>query len=163
MTVLPVTALESSRSEVYRRYADDLVRFATGLVGPADGPDVVAEAVIRAMWSRSWPTVRHQRAYLYRAVLNESRSHWRRVMRRRAKEMESAAGTVTAGSAEVRPEVLEAVSRLNIRQRAVVFLSYWEDLRPVEIGRLLGISEGTVRFHLARGEERLRRVLHERR
>jgi DNA-directed RNA polymerase specialized sigma24 family protein len=35
--------------EVYRKYADDLVRFATGLVGPTDAPDVVSEATLRRL------------------------------------------------------------------------------------------------------------------
>jgi RNA polymerase sigma factor (sigma-70 family) len=147
---------------VYRRFAPDLVRFATGLVGPADGPDVVAEAVMRTMWSRAWPSVHNQRAYLYRAVLNESRSHWRRAMRRRAKEMEAAARVTPDDPPEIRPEVLEAVGRLSSRQKAVVFLTYWDDLRPGEIAGLLGLSEGTVRSHLAKGEKRLRRMLYER-
>jgi RNA polymerase sigma factor (sigma-70 family) len=48
-----------------------------------------------------------------------------------------------------------------VSQRAVVFLSYWEDMRPAEIARTLGVSEGTVHRQLARGEARLRRVLDE--
>lgn len=147
-----------TRSEVYEKYADDLVHFATGLVGPSDCQDVVSSAVMRAMWSKQWPTVRNQRAYLYTSVLNEARMHHRGAMRRRARELR-ALDPGRVGPPEIRPDVLEAVGRLSLRQRAVVFLAYWEDLPGPEIARRLGIGESTVHRHLAKAEARLRRML----
>jgi DNA-directed RNA polymerase specialized sigma24 family protein len=42
-----------SDEEVYRKYADDLVRFAMGLVGSCDADDVVSGAILRAFSSPS--------------------------------------------------------------------------------------------------------------
>jgi DNA-directed RNA polymerase specialized sigma24 family protein len=58
-----------------------------------------------------------------------------------------------------RPEVRQAVARLSMRQRAVVVLTYWADLAPPAVAERLGISEGSVRRHLARARARLREVL----
>ena len=55
---------------IYRKHADELVRFATGLVGPFDAADVVADACMAAFRSWGWNGVSEQRANLYRAVLN---------------------------------------------------------------------------------------------
>ena len=149
-------------SEVYRKHADALVRFASGLVGPSDAADVVSDAVVKAMWSKAWPSVRNHGAYLYRSVLNEARMHHRGTMRRRARELAvGAKEPQLAHPVDVRPEVLAAVGRLSVRQRAVVFLTYWEGLQPHEIGNRLGIGEGSVRRHLARARQRLRGMLHE--
>jgi RNA polymerase sigma-70 factor (ECF subfamily) len=150
-----------SRSEVYERHAGELVRFATGLVGPSDGPDLVSSAMVKVLWSPSWPAVRNPRAYLYKAVLNEARRFKGGGARRRLAEARSVGDSRNPGIPEVRPDVVEAVSRLSLRQRAVVFLAYWEDLTPAEIARRLELSEGTVHRHLTRAESRLRRVLHE--
>ena len=79
-----------TRAETYTKYAFELARFATSLVGPTDAADVVSEAVIKAMWSQTWPSVVKHRAYLYQAVLNESRMHHRRSTRRRTREMKTA-------------------------------------------------------------------------
>jgi len=149
-----------SDEELYRKYSDDLVKFATGLVGPADAGDVVADAVARVLASAKWPEVRDRRAYLFGSVLNEARMHHRSTMRRRAREAR-VAQREGLSDPEVRPEVLEAVGGLSLRQRAVVVLTYWQDLHERETAELLGISVGTVRRHLARAHERLRGVIND--
>ncbi len=150
-----------SKADIYKKHSDDLVRFATGLVGPHDGPDVVSAAMVSALWSAGWGAVVNQRAYLYKAVLNEARRHHRSTLRRRSVELRSASSSASDLVPELRPEVLEAVARLSVSQRAVVFLAYWEDMRPADIARDLGLSEGTVHRQLKRGETRLRRILDE--
>ncbi len=57
------------------------------------------------------------------------------------------------------PAVVAAVAQLSVRQRAAVFLTYWEDLGTVEVARRMGVSEGAVKRHLARGRSVLREVL----
>jgi RNA polymerase sigma-70 factor (ECF subfamily) len=146
--------------EIYRKHADDLVRFATGLVGPFDAPDVVTDACLRSFASPRWRTVDNHRAYLYRAVLNHAHSHHRATLRRRVREMRSAPREAT-WSPDVDFDVLAAVDRLSVRQRAVVVLTYWEDLRPAEVASRLGISEGSVKRHLNRARSRLREQLDE--
>lgn len=151
---------EMTDEEIYRKYADDLVRFATGLVGPFDAQDVVTDACLRAFRAEEWPQVRNPRAYLYRSVLNHAHSHHRSTLRRRIREMRTAAPAVT-WPYEVDLDVLAAVDRLSVRQRAVIVLTYWEDLGAAAVAHQLGISEGTVKRHLTRARSRLREYLDE--
>ncbi|MGD2052293.1 MAG: RNA polymerase sigma factor [Acidimicrobiia bacterium] len=146
--------------EIYRKHADDLMRFATGLVGPFDAADVVTDACLRAFRSRGWSEVANHRAYLYRSVLNQARSHHRSTLRRRVRELR-AAGPATAPPQEVDVDVLAAVDRLSVQQRAAVVLTYWEDLAPREVASRLGVSEGSVKRHLARARARLKELLDE--
>ena len=76
--------------EVYRKYADDLVRFAMGLVGRTDAADVVSEAMLRALSSATWGSVANQRAYLYRAVLHQASNTHRERQRRWIRELKAA-------------------------------------------------------------------------
>jgi RNA polymerase sigma-70 factor, ECF subfamily len=55
--------------------------------------------------------------------------------------------------------VRRSLDRLSVQQRAVTYLTYWHDLSPREIARLLSISEGTVKRQLARARSTLREVL----
>jgi RNA polymerase sigma factor (sigma-70 family) len=150
---------EEPVANVYRQLAPELVRFATTLVGPSEAADIVSAVTVRCLRSPSWPQVANQRAYLYRAVLNESRSFRRAFVRRQTKHLAAARERIVPTETEVRPEVWAAVQALSVRQRAVIVLTYWEDLSPEQIAERLQIGEGSVRRHLARGRERLRRTL----
>ncbi len=146
-----------SDGEIYEKHADDLVRFATGLVGPADAPDVVSSAVLNAISSRGWAEVREHRNYLFRAVVNEAHMQHRSRTRRRWREARVAVAQVNEPN-WLAIEVQEFVDALSVRQRAVVVLTYWDDLHERDIARVLGISEGSVRRHLARAHTRLREM-----
>jgi RNA polymerase sigma factor (sigma-70 family) len=145
--------------QIYEKYSEELIRFATFLVGPSDAPDVLSEAMLKVLASTSWANATHHRAYLHRAVLNEARMAHRRQSRRRSYEELAACRDEILEPITPRPEVLAAVQRLSTRQRAVVFLTYWDDLDPRSIAQVLGISEGAVRRHLARARKSLRRSL----
>lgn len=155
-----VEAFSETDVQLYREHGPGLVRFASGLVGPNDAADVVQTAIIRAFESRSWTGVENKRAYLYRTVANVARSSYRSTMRRRAREMRSAGADVEY-QPDVRPEVLEAVGTLSPRQREVVYLTYWQDMDEATVAATLGIGRGSVRRHLGRGRDKLRKVLDE--
>lgn len=147
--------------DLYRRLAPELIRFATALVGRVDAPDVLSGAVVKALASPAWPAVADRRAYLYRSVFNEAHTWLRRAGRRPALEARAvwAAAPDRWELPTLRPDVRTAVARLSVRQRAVIVLTYWADLDPGAIAERLGISEGSVRRHLARARARLREVL----
>lgn len=145
---------------LYRWYGDDLIRYATALIGPADAADVVQDAVIAAFGSAGWASITNQRAYLYRAVFNRSVSVRRSATRRDNRERRAA----QPDRFEDRSTSLDAraaLGALSAQQRAVVYLSYWEDLTPAQIADMLDVGEGTVRKQLARAREALRRILDE--
>jgi RNA polymerase sigma factor (sigma-70 family) len=115
--------------------------------------------MIRCLQAPSWETVVDKRGYLYRAVLNASRSHHRtsRLRQERA-QLAASREHVAFDEPELRPEVWAAVLSLSVRQRAVIVLTYWQDLAPEQVAERLQISEGSVKQHLARGRERLRKI-----
>ena len=156
-----------SDEELYGKFSDRLIRFAATVVGAADAEDVMTDGVVSAMQSRQWPTVEDRVSYLYRSVLNAGRMHLRAMDRRRKREARSWArdGAVQRNTAmswlpEPTPEVRGAVSSLSARQRAVVYLTYWEDLDEAATARRLGIGVGSVRRHLHRARINIGRQLH---
>lgn len=145
---------------VYRRHSDALIRYATALVGPDDAPDVVVDAVLAAFRSPGWPTVTSPRAYLYRSVLHRAMQQRRSDERRQRREQLVALEGV-AVPAEPAVDAHRALAQLSPQQRAVVYLTYWDDLTPAQVAEALGVGEGTVRKQLARAREQLRRILDE--
>lgn len=146
---------------VYETHARELVRFATGIVGHDDAPDVVADAFLRLVTSPAWAEARDRRALWFRAVTFEAGSSHRSAIRRRTRERTAAANTnLVSPAPELADERLrDALDQLSVQQRAVVVLTYWQDLRPADVAKLLGITEGSVRKQLARARKRLRGAL----
>jgi RNA polymerase sigma factor (sigma-70 family) len=67
---------------------------------------------------------------------------------------------VTEVSSTDRPsELLDALGGLPHKQRAVLVLRYWADLREEEIAEIVGVRPATVRSITARALERLRKEL----
>ncbi len=125
--------------ELYRKHADELIHFATTLVGPSQAEDVVANAVVRSTAAPAWPTVTEPRAYLFRAVLNEARMLGRSTLRRARRESSAAPHEATEFTT-VSMEVRDAMARLSLRERSVLYLAYWHELSIEEIARTLAIS-----------------------
>jgi DNA-directed RNA polymerase specialized sigma24 family protein len=57
--------------DAYSANGQSLVRFATGLVGPSDAQDVVADAMARLMRSPVWGEAQNPKSLVFRAVLYE--------------------------------------------------------------------------------------------
>lgn len=153
--------MNTGDEEFYRKHADGLIRLATVLVGPSDAEDVFGGAVLKVLNTRRWPNLDddEKRGYLYRSVVNEARTWVRRAGNRRARERLAASREAVDGGSVERPEVWEAVCGLSVRQRAVVFLTYWEDLDTATVAERLGISVGSVYQHLNRARTTLKGVI----
>ena len=146
--------------DAYREWADDLVRYATVLVGPSDAADLVADAFasVLARGHDSWVVVLEPRRYLFRSVLNVARMRERGRRRRERREVPQWHPPVDGGLL-YDPSIQRAVGALSVQQRAAIYLAYWEDLRPADVAAILHISEGAVRRQLARARSSLREVL----
>jgi RNA polymerase sigma-70 factor (ECF subfamily) len=129
-------------AELYEKHAAELTRFATTLVGPGQAEDVVAEAVLRSMASPSWPSVAEPRAYLFRAVHNQAKMLRRSELRRSLRETRSFE-RVDSPVSERWLEVRDAMERLSVRERGVLYLAYWLDLPVDEIATTLQLSRRT--------------------
>ncbi|MFP4554545.1 MAG: RNA polymerase sigma factor, partial [Actinomycetota bacterium] len=95
--------------------------------------------------------------YLMKAVLNEAR------MRHRSKTRQKRVVAVLGGG-HVDPqydEVLDVVMDLPARQRAAVFLAYYEQYTPAEIAELMRCRPGTVRRYLHIARRKLKEALDE--
>ena len=106
----------------------------------------------------AWPRVREdtRMAYARRVVVNECLSHLRR---HRPETPTENVPDRAVHDPVVRDDVGRAIAVLPPRQRAIVALRFFEDLPVSEVGRLLGIADGTVKSQTARALETLRQRL----
>jgi RNA polymerase sigma factor (sigma-70 family) len=145
--------------DLYTRYYGDVFRYALVLTTHRDEADDVAAETFARAW-RAW--VKGQEPdgkplpWLLVIARNISRDRWRRLSRLATHRLPSHAQDVH-GEVEVRLW-LESVGRiLPPRQREVVALRYYRDLRDSEIGLIMGLSESGVRSLVGRAIATLRK------
>lgn len=149
-------------SEAYEKWVDDLVGFATALLGPGEAADVVADAFVDLFDDDAgWRGAERPRSFLFGVVANQAKMRVRSATRRRGRERrferEQHLGpdAVTDGASDAR----SLLARVSLQQRTFLYLAYWEDWNVGEIADHAGVSEGTVRKQLARARSTLREAL----
>jgi RNA polymerase sigma-70 factor, ECF subfamily len=158
-------ALDSEFSALVRRHARFVYRVAYAVVRNAyDAEDVAQEMFFKLYRSGRWTTIIDDKAFL-------ARSTWRIAVDHRAKRVRSGESMPAPETDENRNPETQALESAGIRRvhalidalpedlRVPLALSTLEELKSNEIGRILGIPEGTVRSRIARARQLLREKL----
>jgi len=140
----------------YGKHAESLSRFAVSLVGPSDAPDILSVALLKVLQTSS--PIDDLHAYLYRCLHRAALQHWRTNRRRLSREDRVRAPSRIEDEYSD-PSIATAMLAMSPRQRAVVHLTYWEDLTTSQIAERLDISIGTVKRHRTRAHQKLSEVL----
>ena len=157
----------------FRRLVERNMRDAYNLAYTFTGDHHAAEEVAQEAFVRVFRSLHafrgdsSFRTWLYRIVTNLSLNSVKEVARRRTHEVLSVQEEPVAAS-EPGPDfqnlertglVERALHELPTMQRAVVILRHMDGLSTKQVSRILGCTEGTVKTHLFRGLEKLRRKL----
>lgn len=147
--------------ELERVYVDNLPAFrrvAAAITGDREaGCDAVQDAFATAVRKRrSYRGDGSIEAWVWQIVVNTARGSRRRSDRRALVKLDAPSQAPASDSAL--PIPLEV---LTDRQREVVFLRHFADLAYDEIGRILGIADGTVAATLSGAHSALRRAMQE--
>ena len=171
----PETALVLRVRAGEPRAFDELVRLHLGRVfgivlrvlGQREDAEDVTQEVFLAVLEKidRYDPRRPFEPWLYRIATNRAlNARKARQLRRMDEIPESARATgdepdVATARAEVEERLARALKELPEKQRLIVKLFDLEGFSSVEIGSMLGMADGTVRWHLMKARERLRRVL----
>ena len=143
--------------ELVNKHENTLYRAALAILGDVqEAEDAVQDAFLRYLEKR--PDLRdgeHEKAWLLKVTANRCKSTLRTRKRHPAVEL---LDVYPAPDMDCR-ELMEAILALPANQRAAVHLHYYEGYTSEEIGAILGQRPGTVRSHLSRAREALRRYL----
>ena len=142
-----------------------LYRTAYLMLGDAaDAEDLVQTALAKTY--ANWRRVRSVDAapgYARTTLVNTAASWFRKKGWRNERPTEVLPEVASAGSHETdlseRRTVIDALSILPPRQRAVVVLRFYEDLPVAQVAHALGITEGTVKSQTSEALSKLRTLL----
>ena len=152
-----MTTREQELSQVIGRYGDMVFRLAfTRVQSSADAEDICQEVFLR--WfehAEPFSSEEHCRAWLIRVTLNCTSSLLSSSWFRRTVPLPETLQTAP----QEETEVYSAVMRLSKTDRTVIHLYYYEDMNTIEIAKLMGTTDSTVRSKLSRARKRLKEIL----
>jgi RNA polymerase sigma-70 factor, ECF subfamily len=152
---------------IVRRYLRPAHAIASRLLAnPQDAEDLVQEAFLTALANlRSFDRTRPFGPWFYRIVWTRGLNLRKSVARRATEPLEaerhpgSADPSAEAERSELAATVRGALAELPERQRLVVQLFDLDGFSGAEIGAMLGLNPGTVRWYLHQGRRALRERL----
>ena len=146
---------------VVRTYADMVYKIAYRYVAnPTDADDVFSETFLAYFKKeRTFEEEEHRKAWLIRVTINcakdllRSKAPWEELNEELAED-----NTFSLDSEE-QLDLRAAIQQLRLEYREVICLHYLEGLSIQDISAILGRNENTVKTHLARGRQKLRKFL----
>jgi RNA polymerase sigma-70 factor (ECF subfamily) len=144
-------------AELFERHWDASYRAAYLVTGDrAAAEDIAQEAFLAALRALDrFDARRPLRPWLHRIVVNRA-IDWSRARTLRAEVgMDAGPEAAARPPAGLGQDVVAALARLPVDQRAVVVLRYLLDLTPGEIAATLDLPRGTVNSRLRRGLDAL--------
>ena len=155
------TPVNNDLDSLFVTYGDMIYRLALVRTrSAADAEDVVQEVFLRCLKNNpSFDSAEHQKAWLITAAINSSKSLLDRADRRHGAGAEALEFLSTEDDTD--NSVYNAVMQLPDKYRTAVHLFYYEGYSVEEIGKMTDTNPSTVKSHLHRAREALRRVLKE--
>jgi RNA polymerase sigma-70 factor (sigma-E family) len=139
---------------LYRREYEPMLRVAYLLLDSADAAQEAVHDAFAKVYER-WDRIDDHGAYLRTSVSNRCRDLQRRRRLERARTPDPTASYADLGAREL----LDALAKLPIRQRAAVVLRYYEGLSEAEVAAALDIPVGTVKSTVSRALTQLREAV----
>ena len=153
---------EEAFARAVEEYGDTLFRVAYScLRNRSDAQDVMQETLLKFyMEKKPFQSPQHEKRWLIRVAVNESKKLLRSAWRRRSVPLEERDEAVTFDTL-AQQALFEEVMALPPKYRLAVYLYYYESFSVRQIGEALGANPSTVQTWLMRARGLLRESLQE--
>ena len=154
--------------DAFRAFYDRTSRGLCAYLARVTGDRALAEDLMQDAYYRllrakiPYESESHRRHSLFRIATNLARdAHRRQRIRRVAPLAENDLPSKDRGAAQVehQTDLARAMKTLKTRERAMLWLAYGEGSSHQEIGRMMGLSTGSVKLLLFRARRRLAGIL----
>ncbi len=152
--------------EVLSRYSGMVYRLAYArTMNKCDAEDVTQEVFMKYIKHQyEFMEEEYRKAWLIRVTINASKSLLTSAWNRKRVPMEEVEGVLegsTGIDGDFDNSLILEIKKLPEKYRVIVHLFYFEDLSVKEISSMLGMKESTVKSHLFRAREKLKKNLKE--
>lgn len=152
---------ETFLNNAMNAHGDSVYRLAVcRMQDTSDAEDVFQDVFLHLLEEKEaeqW-SPEHLKAWLLRVTINRCHNLARGRIRRRALSLEDVP-ELTSEATENDDELWEALARLPVKYRVVIFLYYVEGYKTEEIARLVECPDATVRSRLHRARQKLKKMI----
>ena len=122
-----------------------------------DAEDVTQEVFLRYVRTRPvFENADHEKSWFLRVTMNCSSSLFSLLSKVQKMPLQDRDGYVSSPEEDVLKEVLHHLPQ---KYRTVLHLHYYEDLKIIDVAKLLGLKESAVKMQLTRGRKLLKEEL----
>ncbi|HLS95010.1 RNA polymerase sigma-70 factor [Sphingobacterium allocomposti] len=154
---------EKKFEEVFRTHFQELHRYAFKILGDSDAAQETVQQVFLKLWEKDGQYDIHTsiRAYLYRAVYNESINLLKREQHKARYQAHQQytnrdESFLHQNDHELKQQLYAALSKLPEKSRMVFEMSRFQELKYQEIADALSLSLKTVEGHMTKALKHLR-------
>jgi RNA polymerase sigma factor, sigma-70 family len=147
-------------SRLIHCYKASMYRIAKGILNnPADIEDAIGETILKAYVNLN--SIKNNSSFKYwilKILINECYT----IINKKKREISSEDNILMLEKYEdkyTNLDLKKAVDSLEMEQKIVILLFYYEDMTLKDIARTLNLSEGTIKSRLSRAKKRLRQVV----
>lgn len=151
---------EQEFQPLYERQAESLYKICRFYLGnPTDAQDAVQNIFIKLLEKQmTFHDEQHESAWFHTVARNHCRDILRSGWKKKRVDMETLPEYPAPEEKQQQDSYLEeALSRLPVKQKEVIYLYYYEEYSIREISRLLNRRESTIQSQLAAGRKKLKR------
>lgn len=151
------TTREREIVRVVETYSDMLMRIALNRMNSIAEAEDVVQSTFERLVKRAprFESREHEKAWLIKTAIRICIDEARKKSRTDVPLNEE----IAAAYSEESFELLDTVRQLPEKDRDAVYLYYYEEYTTVEIAKLLGEREGTVRSRLSRARKKLKALM----
>lgn len=159
-TAVSREAINQHAERILNDYGNNILRFAYSyLHNMSDAEEILQDTLIQFLKTKPvFENVNHEKAWLLRVAANLSKNRIEYNAVRKTDELDE---TLVAEQREDLSFVWDAVKELPEKYREAIHLFYYEGYSTIQIAKILGRSEVTIRSQLHRGRTMLKQILRE--
>lgn len=125
----------------------------------SDAEDVMQNVFLK-LWKydRAFNDNEHLKKWLTAVSVNESRNYIKNPFRKRIKPLDDAVN-ISVFDKTQNIDLFKAVMSLDIKERTIIHLFYYEDMCVADISKILKLKESAVKTRLFRARKKLKEIL----
>ena len=158
--------------EIYDQYIDKIYRFVYLKVNSEEyAQDITSKVFLKGLeaYNKQQGEIKNPGAFLYQIARNAVIDYYREKGRAKAVSLDGSPELVDLGADSHEKAILNAdislvktaIQKLNKEHQEIIIWHYLEDMSFIEIAKLTGKPEGTIRVALHRGLKALKDIIQE--